>query len=173
MQRALLTERLRLEPMSSIHTEGMVALHADPATLQFIGPGQPYPRQGTINMMSRMQERWRAQGYGWWALVDRKNWGLVGAAALDHLDHDRSKPLELSWRVRRPLWGKGYATEAAREIARFAFEDLGAAEVYAVAREANAASIRVMEKIGMKPAGVQRHWGEDLPTYVLTRGEGA
>jgi RimJ/RimL family protein N-acetyltransferase len=67
----------------------------------------------------------------------------------------------------------GDATEAAREIARFAFEDLGAAEVYAVAREANAASIRVMEKIGMKPAGVQRHWGEDLPTYVLTRGEGA
>ena len=172
MHRVLITERLRLEPVSPIHTEGMVTLHAHPAVFGFIGSGEPYPRQRTLAMIERMQERWREHGYGWWALVARDDWGLVGAASLDHLDHDPAKPLELAWRIWPPLWGKGYATEAAREIARLAFEDLGIEELYAVAREGNAGSFRVMEKIGMRPAGVRRHWGEDLRSYVLTRGEG-
>jgi [ribosomal protein S5]-alanine N-acetyltransferase len=70
--------------------------------------------------------------------------------------------------VGRPYWGRGYATEAAREVMRYGFGALGLARIFATAMSRNPASIRVLEKIGMREEGVLRghvtKWGrrEDL-----------
>jgi RimJ/RimL family protein N-acetyltransferase len=156
--------------MSEAHTEGMIALHADPEVLRHIGDGKPYPAEATARMVRGMAGRWPMEGFGWFALLEREGGGFVGAAALQHMDLNPRKPMELAWRVSPGCWGRGFATEAAAEIARFAFEDLEFQAAYAVARPANLASIRVMEKIGMTFVGVEHHWGEDLPTYRLTPG---
>jgi RimJ/RimL family protein N-acetyltransferase len=62
--------------------------------------------------------------------------------------------------------GRGYATEAIRAVIAHAFEVLGLAKVWARADPRNAASVRVLQKAGMKEEGVLR-------SHVLRRGERA
>lgn len=57
--------------------------------------------------------------------------------------------IEIGWRFARSAWGHGHATEAARATLAFAFETLGLDEVVSFTTVANAASRRVMERIGM------------------------
>jgi [ribosomal protein S5]-alanine N-acetyltransferase len=51
------------------------------------------------------------------------------------------------------LWGRGIATEAARACLRYAFLEAGLDRVVAGVDAPNAASTRVLEKLGMKPVG--------------------
>jgi RimJ/RimL family protein N-acetyltransferase len=56
----------------------------------------------------------------------------------------------------RPYWGQGYATEAARPVLRFAFEDLGADRLSAHWFDDNPASGAVLHKLGFAIMGVTR-----------------
>jgi [ribosomal protein S5]-alanine N-acetyltransferase len=79
----------------------------------------------------------------------------------------------LTYWVGVPYWGRGYATEAAREAIRHAFEDLKLNRVHAAHFGSNPASGRVMQKVGMTREGVMREhhkkWGEyeDRGAYGL------
>lgn len=63
---------------------------------------------------------------------------------------------EIGWAIHPDHWSKGYASEAAREVLRFAFEQLKAHRVVAFCHHQNAASYRVMEKIGLRREGLLR-----------------
>jgi len=171
MAPTLHTERLRLEPMAETHLDAMAALHADPEVMRYIGRSQAHTRQQSTALVNAWRQRFAAHGFGWFALIERDSGVCVGAASLQHFELKPGAPLELAWRLSRAHWGHGYATEAARELARWAIDDLDAPEIYAVARAANLASLRIMEKIGMRYVGVEEHWGEPLPTYVLRAGQ--
>src|SRR5438067_1422929 len=57
--------------------------------------------------------------------------------------------VEIGWRLVRGAWGRGYATEAAREVLRFAFTDLGLDDLVSVTIPANLRSRAVMERLGL------------------------
>ena len=57
--------------------------------------------------------------------------------------------VEIGWRLARPAWGHGYATEAARRVLRAAFADYALPEVVSFTSEANVRSQAVMRRIGM------------------------
>jgi RimJ/RimL family protein N-acetyltransferase len=57
--------------------------------------------------------------------------------------------VEVSWKLAREHWRRGYATGAAREALRFGFERLGLNEIVAMTVPANKRSLRVMERLGM------------------------
>jgi ribosomal-protein-alanine N-acetyltransferase len=63
--------------------------------------------------------------------------------------HPHHRRAELGYTISRAYWGHGYATQAAAELVRFAFEEMGMVRVEAVCLPEHAASSRVMEKIGM------------------------
>lgn len=71
---------------------------------------------------------------------------------------------DIGWGVRHSLTGRGYATEIARRLLRFGFDELGLHRVSAMCRHDNAASRRVMEKAGMKREGLLRE-------HFCVRGE--
>lgn len=56
----------------------------------------------------------------------------------------------IGWGIHPDLWGQGYATEAARAMLDFGFRELKAHRITAMCHTENAASIRVMEKLGMQ-----------------------
>jgi len=62
----------------------------------------------------------------------------------------RKEDWEFVYFLRRDAWGKGYATEIARRIIQYGFEDLRLPEVFATVDDDHFASIRVLEKSGMK-----------------------
>lgn len=86
--------------------------------------------------------------------------------------------LMLGYALAKPAWGKGYMTEAAREVLRYGFEELGLGLVSCTHYTFNARSGRVIGKCGFRPEGTLRAAEatpdgllQDMALYSLTAGE--
>ncbi|OFJ50270.1 N-acetyltransferase [Janthinobacterium lividum] len=165
----LTTARLRLEPINESHYERMRTLNTDPEVMTYLNAGQPETEETTRAAIVRTMGRWAEWGYSWWALIRLDDGALVGTACLQHLGGERGSRLEIGWRLARTSWGQGYASEAAAAIVAHAFDVVGAPEVVAVAHPDNAASIKVMTRLGMQYVGMQRHYDIDSVVYRLAR----
>ena len=103
---------------------------------------------------------------------------LVGAVGLRDIDAEHSLA-EMGFWVAVEGWGQGYATEAARAVVAFGFEQLGLNRIYAHHMVRNPASGRVLAKLGMKQEGLLRQrarkWGvfEDVVLKAVLRAEWA
>jgi RimJ/RimL family protein N-acetyltransferase len=168
----LTSARLRFEPLDERHFDGLHAMNADPEVMRFIS-GRPETPDETRAMIGRVQARWARYGYGWWALIETETGELVGAAGLHHLGHDDANPHEIGWRLRRDRWGLGLATEAARTILAHAFGTVGAPKVCAIRHPDNLASQRVMERLGMRPVGLQTWQEMEVEVAELARADWA
>ncbi len=75
----------------------------------------------------------------------------VGFIGLQHVPFEAAftPAVELGWRLRASMWGRGLATEGARGTAAFGFDALGLTEIVAMARADNLPSVRVMQRLGM------------------------
>jgi len=91
------------------------------------------------------------RGWGLWALELPGEFAFAGFVGLHvpHYDAPFVPAVEIGWRLARSAWGRGYATEAAQAALEFAFTRLGLQEVIAIAVPTNAASLRVMQRLGM------------------------
>jgi len=110
-----------------------------------------------------------------YAIVTRDDDQLVGAIGLMiNRAHARG---ELGYWIGVPFWNRGYATEAARAVLRFGFEELELNRISAIHLVRNPPSGRVMEKSGMRHEGILRQhfrkWGEfeDVAQYGVLAGE--
>jgi len=108
----------------------------------------------------------------------KRDGNLAGVAGLRDIDAEHSLA-ELGFWVAVECWGQGYATEAARAVVAFGFEQLGLNRIYAHHMVRNPASARALAKIGMKSEGLLRQrvrkWGvfEDVVPLALLREEWA
>ena len=100
---------------------------------------------------------------------------MIGGAGLrvDEANHNA----ELGYWIAVPHWGHGYATEAARAMVGYGFEQLGLNRIFASHFGHNPASGRVLQKVGMRHEGCQRQhirkWDQlvDLELYGMLRAE--
>ena len=95
---------------------------------------------------------------------------MIGECGLNLLDGTGPR-VEVGYVLGREHWGRGFATEGARECLRAGFADLGLPAIVAVADPRNFASLHVIDKLGMRYVGAERHYGADLATYVLDRDD--
>lgn len=101
---------------------------------------------------------------------------LVGAIGLKDIDRDHAVA-ELGYWVGVPWWGRGIATEAARAVLAYAFDELGLNRVSAHHMVRNPASGKVLERAGMRREGLLRQrvlrWGqfEDVVVYGALRSD--
>jgi RimJ/RimL family protein N-acetyltransferase len=172
------TTRMRLEPMTDQHLDGIYAMDQKPEVMRYIS-GEPESREQTAAWIARVQRCWAAWGFSWWAFVEPSREQVVGAGCIQHarraaelpldLDSLRSNPLEIGWRLHPDYWGQGLASEAALRMANHAFSDLAAPELIAVRHPDNAASARVMERLGMRYRGSETWYGETVVTQAISR----
>lgn len=129
----------------------------------------PFTREDAARWIARWQERYRADGLGLWAVRLRETGELVGDAGALRRPLDGVPEVELGWHLLRRHAGRGYATEAAAAVARWAFATLGVPRVIALVRAENAPSRAVAERLGMVAERTTVH--ADLPhlVYVLER----
>ncbi len=166
----LKTSRLLLEPITDAHFDGLFALNSDPAVMRYI-TGKPDTREDTLAMIERVKTRWREFGFSWWSLIEQRTGEIIGAGCIQHLGRDPDNPLEIGWRLRMDKWGQGFASEAARCMAGFAFETLNAELLCAVCHPENRASSRVMERLGMRYKGEEVWYDMNTTVYEITRAE--
>jgi RimJ/RimL family protein N-acetyltransferase/quinol monooxygenase YgiN len=109
---------------------------------------------------------WLLDGAGWWA-VDTNDThetvGFVGAFL-----REGACELELGWNVLSAFRGRGYASEAGAEVARWAFEVRGEERIIALIRPDNAASRKVAERIGFRYERDTELWGRSLGKFALS-----
>lgn len=176
------TDRLVLRRFTPDDVDDLTALDTDPEVMRYINGGRPTPRE---EIASSVLPRFlwyhdTSPAYGFWAVEERATGTFVGWFHLrPDPDGGRADEPELGYRLRRDVWGRGYATEGARALVARAFDELGARRVWAGTMAINTASRRVMEKAGLRFVRISYgEWPERIPgdehgdvEYALTREE--
>ncbi len=142
----LRTDRLWLRQWRDADLDPWAAMNADPEVREFLGG--TLTRAQSAESMARFRAGLAERGWGWWAL--EADGGFIGFAGLDPVDEDMPfGGVEIGWRLARPAWGHGYATEAARACLEYGFDKLGLPEILAIAAAGNQRSHAVMRRLGM------------------------
>jgi RimJ/RimL family protein N-acetyltransferase len=152
----VLTPRLVLTPVDRDDVGDLAVLYGDPVVAYWTGP---WTRAIVEEWAASMAARWAADGVGKWMARDRSDGSLVGRGGFTRIDLDGEAVLELGWAVRDALTGRGYATELGRAALAWAVAHHPDLPIVAFTEVHNHASRAVMERLGMRPAGVIRREG--------------
>lgn len=135
----------------------------------------PYPDGAAEHWIENVrQSSEKGDSYAF-AMIRKEDGTLVGNMSMGV--SQKHKRAELAYWVGKPFWRQGFATEAARRIVQFGFEDLDLNRIFAAAMTKNPGSYKVMRKIGMKEEGTfSQHvlkWGiyEDLVFYGMVKSD--
>lgn len=158
------TERLRFRPLVMEDVEELVALQEDPLVARFLGSRDRASMERLIRMVD---EEWAERGHGRVAVIERENGDFVGRTGLRHWQ--QFGETEVSWVLHADARGKGYATEAGAAALRWGFEQFELPYLTAMVQPDNAASLRVAERLGMKPIRTDRLLGEDVIVHAIKR----
>ena len=102
----------------------------------------------TAWILHRRLDHWQKHGFGAWALVYKQNQQFIGHCGLHYLDN--ASEVELTYTINPIYWGQGLATEAAIAVLQWGFDTLKLKQIVAVTGAENAASQRVLQKLGME-----------------------
>ena len=147
----LLTERLLLRPYRPDDLEALLDLFGRADVSRYL-LWEPMDLEAAAALLGRRLtgSRIAKEGDGILLVVtERASDRFVGEVML-RLTSASSLQGEIGWSIHPDMQGRGYATEAAREMLRLGFEGLGLHRIMADSDPRNAASIKVMEKLGMR-----------------------
>ncbi len=143
----LLTERLLLRRFRDDDRGPFAALNADPEVMEFF-PNPLNPAQSDA-LLARINENFNRDGFGIWAVEAAGSLiGMVGLARVP-ADLPCAPAVEVLWRLAKPGWGHGYATEAASAAIKDGAQRYGIKEFVAFTAEPNQRSQAVMQRLGM------------------------
>ena len=160
------TPRLILRPFAPGDAELVHAIYSDPVVMRYVATGPLPDVTMTTRLLHDYMTHQRAWGYSFWAVVERASGSLIGDAGLYRTPIGE---VELGYTLGAAWWGRGYATEAAGAWLSAAVSQLGLPEVVALAEPANAASLRVLEKLGMTRDGERIAFGRPHVVYRVRR----
>jgi len=161
------TKRLLLRRFTPGDLDAFAALNADADVMRYIGDGKLQSRAQTEVRLNAILDHWEHHGFGLWVTLEKASGDFVGFCGLKYLDS--TSEIEVGYRLAKRFWGMGLATEAAMASLRFGFEVLGLDRIVAVAQPANAASCRVLEKIGLRYVKNARFYDTDVQYYAISR----
>lgn len=163
----LQTERLILRPFTPADIEDLHAQLSDPDAMRYYH--HPSSREESEKWLQGILSDYGTNGFGMLAGCLKETGEYAGQAGVMRRQIDGRERHYLAYLIRKDLWGNGYATEAARCVVDYAFNDLGIEKVEALIRPDNTASVRVAEKLGMQVESTTQQMGRGHHVYVLTR----
>jgi RimJ/RimL family protein N-acetyltransferase len=162
------TERLVLRDWTPDDAAEMFEICRDAEVMRYIGTGKPYKTIEEAEKFLHWAVAYQKENdFCRWAVVEKASGKIVGSCGFAY-PHATPEP-ELGYLFGRDVWGKGFATEAARAALDYGFEKLGFREIIAITDLENTASQRVLEKIGFAQRGVEKIDGEDNLIYLARR----
>ena len=174
MVKVLDSERLCYALMGPQDEDDLFDLDQDPAVMKYINGGKISSREHIQNvMLPRMAEYSNPEkGWGIWkvSLLDSNTFiGWILVRPMYFFDEQTAwDDWELGWRFKQSAWGKGYATEAARQVMQALQNHEDVNYFSAIAMPDNAASIGIMKKLGMRYIKTDLHkdpLGDEVVVY--------
>lgn len=163
----LATGRALLRPVEAVDLEALHALWTEPGVRRYLWDDEIVARELTASVIERSLRQFAEEGHGLWLALDNRGGDLVGFCGFWYF-HEPPQ-LELLYGVAASRWGHGVATELAVAMLRHGFETLGFERIQGSTDLANAASIRVMEKAGMRLSRRETAEGKDTVFFTLER----
>ena len=181
MKLELESERLFLRPLAESDLDIAIEILTNQDVMRYVA--KTNTEEQVVQELETCMRRGAGGAIGIWCVIDRAkeeklgtavllplpieqedtDWSLVGGPDLPECE------VEIGYLLKRSAWGKGYATEAAERLLRFAFEETELDEVVAVTDPENGASQNVLSKIGMTEEGMRRAYAADCPGFRITR----
>jgi RimJ/RimL family protein N-acetyltransferase len=163
MKVVLETERLLLRQFVEADAAALLLMELEPDVLKYVGRKPLADVKAYRNKIRTTYSAYydKPGNYGAWAIIEKISREFVGGCSLrpgidSHHPAEMDYTLddvELGFGLRKPSWGNGYATEVARALVQRAFTELGAVSLVACVTVDNVASVRVLEKAGLRRAG--------------------
>jgi RimJ/RimL family protein N-acetyltransferase len=170
MLEQLTTERLVLRSWRPHDAHAALDVYGAPEVARWLSPAVEPVRD--VSAMRLLLQQWIAEEpqlvppSGRWAIELQEDGTVVGGAVLLPLP-PRGDDLEIGWQLRPAAWGRGYATEAGRALADWAFRQ-GLDELLAVVRPANRRAEATVRRIGMEWVGeTDKYYGLRLQVFRL------
>jgi RimJ/RimL family protein N-acetyltransferase len=161
---AFSTERLDAEPLALAAHEGELAgLHADRRVMATMG-GSTATAEESRAWIERNLRHGEEPGLGIFVFRERATGRFVGRGAIRRIEIGGGEEVEVGYAVAADLWGRGLATEMARGLVAHA-EAGGLRDLVAYTEPTNAASRRVMEKLGFSHERAVEHHGRPQVLY--------
>jgi ribosomal-protein-alanine N-acetyltransferase len=165
----LATERLILTEWRGPDWLELRPIATDPEVMRYITGGRPWSDERIRSFVDRQIKLYADRGFCRWKLIEKSSGDTIGFCGVG-IWREGLEP-EIGWWLARPNWGRGLATEAAQVALADIFERVKLDRVVSIARPANAASTRIMEKLGLKFNRDFENEGVQLVEYTMTRAE--
>ncbi|WP_297798102.1 GNAT family N-acetyltransferase [uncultured Eudoraea sp.] len=142
------TERLWLRKITLEDQEELFELHSDPEVQKYTGEPVLESMEEIVKSIAGRIKDYNEVGFGRLAVIIKATNEFIGWAGLTYLPE--FDEVDLGYRFKKEFWGKGFATEASKAILEYGFNELGLEKIVAIAIPEHKASIKVMQKAGMK-----------------------
>jgi RimJ/RimL family protein N-acetyltransferase len=145
----LQTERMILRNWCTADRQPFAQMNADAQVMEFMPAA--LSNSESDSLVAKIEKHIQTHGFGLFAAELRSPQSFIGyiGLAIPSFQAAFTPCVEVGWRLSAVHWGKGLATEGAREVVRYAFRVLGLEELVSFTVPANIRSRRVMEKLGM------------------------
>jgi RimJ/RimL family protein N-acetyltransferase len=163
------TARLILDVWQNSDWTAFRPIAEDPEVMRYITGGTAWSEEQIRRFVDRQVALYAERGFCRWRVLERAGGEFMGFCGVGFWGEGLEP--EIGWWLARRYWGCGLATEAARCALRDAFERVGLERVVSVAMVGNAASRRVMEKLGLRMEREFENEGVRLVQYAISRGE--
>ena len=135
-----------------------------------------YFPEGVLTYEDTKEElEWHMHGHpkhselGLWATIHKETGKFIGRCGLLPWEIDGELEIEIAYLIDKAYWGQGLATEAAKGILHYGFEQLNLSRLICLIDPDNIASQRVAEKIGMSlEKRVDGIAGDNFPTLIYS-----
>lgn len=147
MKTILETDRLLLRELNIKDAENFYALNLNPNVIKYTGD-KAFPNLTAAENFLKNYSDYEKNGYGRWAVIDKCDGTFVGWCGLKYAT--TSEETDIGFRFFEKHWNKGFATESATACLKYGFEKLHLKTIIGRAMAENVASVKVLEKIGLK-----------------------
>ena len=161
------TERLLLRTYQPEDLETVYLLCSDPDVAEFFPDYYSINKEHVLASLPRRIERWRKFGFGQLGVFEKTSEELIGYCGMQYLDD--TTEVELYYGFFKKYWKRGYATEAAKAILKFGFEQIKLERIVAVTNPKNIPSQKVLLRLGMKKGGERKFYKVDAAYFSMRR----
>ncbi|MGQ0540612.1 MAG: GNAT family N-acetyltransferase [Blastocatellia bacterium] len=163
------TERLIFRKFVDEDLDLLIEQRSDPEVNRYLGGTALQNPEALGKRIKFYMSCYETHGFGMCAMLWKENGKMIGSAGIQPLDG--TDEIEVGYSMIKEFWGLGIGTEAARGWLDFGFRNAGLERIVAVADIDNAASRRIMEKLGMKYEKTEYHYGADCAFYSIYKKE--
>jgi RimJ/RimL family protein N-acetyltransferase len=161
-------ETLRLEMRAFVAADlpDLARMNSDASVMRYVTGKPEQPHETVAALRRAMRYTSLYPDLGIWRTSRRDTGAFIGWFSLKYAG--KSPDIEIGYRMVPDAWGLGFATEGARALASYGFDDLDLDRIIGVTHRDNVASQRVLMKAGLKDVGWGRYYDRRLRLFAAT-----